>query len=113
MRRLALLIALVAAAVALPAAGAGAQVGSCPAAPTFSFSSSGPITVPIGAGSATAPWVTVACNWAPYPDPTVAVTLQPHAGSGRRLAVIAPAGHGSVGKRQRAGARRTPYAVRA
>src|ERR1700691_1374551 len=75
--RATVLATVLAAACALPAASASAQPGSCPAVPTLTFASSAPIDVPVGAGGAYAPSLTVDCEGAPLADAGVTLTLVP------------------------------------
>jgi len=75
--RATVLAAVLAAACALPAASASAQPGSCPAVPTLTFASSALIRVPVGAGGAYAPSLTVECYGAPLANADVGLTLVP------------------------------------
>ena len=69
--------AVVAAACAFSAASASAQPGSCPTTPTVTFASSAQIRVPVGAGGAYAPSLTVECVGAPLANADVGLTLVP------------------------------------
>jgi hypothetical protein len=75
--RATVLATVLAAACALPAASASAQPGSCPAVPTLMFASSAPIDVPVGAGGAYVPSLTVDCDGAPLANADVGLTLVP------------------------------------
>lgn len=72
-----LVAAVVAAACAFSTASASAQPGSCPAVPTLTFASTAPIQIPVGAGGAYAPSITVDCQGAPLANADVGLTLVP------------------------------------
>lgn len=76
-RALAVSAASAAVCLALSAAPAGAQAGSCAETPTLSFSSSSPLRVPVGGGSAKSPSLKVRCDGAPLVEPYVSVELVP------------------------------------
>ena len=76
-RALAVSAASGAVCLALSAAPAGAQAGSCAQTPTLSFSSSSPLRVPVGGGSAKSPSLNVRCDGAPLAEPDVSLELVP------------------------------------
>jgi len=75
--RASVLAAVVAAACAFSTASASAQPASCPTTPTLTFASSALINVPVGAGGAYAPSLTVDCDGAPLANADVGFTLVP------------------------------------